>query len=89
MTIEAREISATDARAIISEIVNEAAYGSKRTIITKHGQGKAAVVPIEDFEILKTLDDILDIAEAKQAMIEAKREGSVGWDDLKDELGLE
>jgi prevent-host-death family protein len=43
-----RKLSAGDARERFAEIVNEAAYADKRTVITRHGKEVAAVVPISD-----------------------------------------
>jgi prevent-host-death family protein len=47
-----RRISTGDARSRFAEIIKEAAYGSKRTVITRHGKEIAAVVPIEDVQEL-------------------------------------
>lgn len=43
-----RRMSTGDARERFSEIVNEAAYADKRTVITRHGKEVAAIVPIGD-----------------------------------------
>jgi prevent-host-death family protein len=43
-----RKLSAGDARERFAEIVNEAAYADKRTVITRHGKEVAAIVPITD-----------------------------------------
>jgi prevent-host-death family protein len=43
-----RKMSAGDARERFSEIVNEAAYADRRTVITRHGKEVAAIVPIGD-----------------------------------------
>ena len=50
----ARKISAKEAREEFSEIINQAAFGSKRTIITRHGKEVAAVISISDLERLTT-----------------------------------
>lgn len=43
-----RKMSTGDARDKFAEIVNEAAYADKRTVITRHGKEVAAIVPISD-----------------------------------------
>jgi prevent-host-death family protein len=43
-----RKLSTGDARERFAEIVNEAAYADKRTVITRRGKEVAAVVPITD-----------------------------------------
>jgi prevent-host-death family protein len=39
-------LTLTDARAKLADIVSDAQYGGKVTIITRHGKAAAAVVPI-------------------------------------------
>jgi len=45
-----RRISTGDARERFAEIVSEAAFADKRTLITRHGKEVAAVVPIADLD---------------------------------------
>jgi prevent-host-death family protein len=47
-----RRISTGDARSRFAEIIKEAAHGSQRTVITRHGKEIAAVVPMEDLQQL-------------------------------------
>lgn len=47
-----RKISTGDARSRFAEIIKEAAHGSQRTVITRHGKDIAAVVPIADVQEL-------------------------------------
>ncbi len=47
-----RKISAKEAREEFSEIINQAAYAAKRTIVTRHGKEVAAIIPISDLERL-------------------------------------
>jgi prevent-host-death family protein len=43
-----RKLSTAEARESLADIVNDAAYAGKRTIITRRGKEIAAVVPIAD-----------------------------------------
>lgn len=44
-------LNSSEARQHYPEILNEAAYTKKRTIVTRRGKKVAAVVPIEDAEL--------------------------------------
>ena len=50
----------------------------------KRGRPVAALVPVEDEEQLKALEDRIDAGEARKAM----RERSIPWEQVKKELGL-
>jgi prevent-host-death family protein len=75
-----------------SEVVSRARYNKERTLITSHGKKAAAVVPIEDLELLEMVIEELerrqDLREAVAALEEVKTEGTVGWEDVKAELDL-
>jgi prevent-host-death family protein len=47
------KISAKEARDRFSEVVNRAAFGKERVVVTKNGKPVAALVPIEDLEALE------------------------------------
>ena len=82
-----RNLSAGEARERFSEIVNEAAYGSTRTVLTKHKRAVAAVVPIADLELLQALEAMIDLKEAKAAIEEARQRGTKPLAQLLAELG--
>jgi hypothetical protein len=46
----------------------------------------AAVVPIEDLRLLQRLEDEEDILDARTALREARRKGSIPWEKVKAEL---
>lgn len=45
-----RKLSTGEARENFADVVNDAAYGAKRTVITRHGKEIAAVVPVSDLQ---------------------------------------
>jgi prevent-host-death family protein len=47
-----RRLSAGSARERFAEIVADAAFGEKRTVITRHGKEVAAIVPISDLDAM-------------------------------------
>ena len=82
------QVSTVDARKQISEIINRAAFGKERMILTRRGKELVAVVPIEDVKLLEALEDKMDLEEARTALSESKKKGTVSWEKMKKELGL-
>jgi prevent-host-death family protein len=82
------QVNTVDARAQFSEIINRAAFGKERVTLTRRGKEIVAVVPIEDVKLLEVLEDKIDLEEARAALAEAKKKGTVSWEKLKKELGL-
>ncbi len=82
------QFNTVDARAQFSEIINRAAFGKERMILTRRGKEIVAVVPIEDVKLLEALEDRIDLEEARTALLEAKKKGTVFWQKIKKDLGL-
>lgn len=81
-------VSAVEFRQGVSAVLSRVEYGGERVAVTRHGKPVAAMVPLEDLEALEALEDALDLTEAKKALAEAKRKGSLSWEQVKKELGL-
>ena len=69
--------STVEAREQFAELVNRAAYGKERIILTRRGKALAAIIPIEDVRLIEELEDRLDLEEAGSALAEAREKGSV------------
>ena len=63
-------ISTASARKNLAEIVNQVAYGVEPVILTRRGKEVAALVSIEELELLQQIENQLDIADAKKAIAE-------------------
>lgn len=86
----------------LSDLVSEPpspAYGSsalahrvteerERVVVSFGGARAAALVPLEDLEILERIEDEIDLAAAREALAEVEAEGAVPWEQVKSELGL-
>lgn len=83
-------ISTGEARKQFSEIVNRAAYGKERVVITRRGKPLVAVVPIEDMEALEAIEDRIDIEEADKvlAQIEAGKEETLPFEEIRRKYNL-
>ncbi len=81
-------ISTVKARNEFSTLVNRAAFGKERLLLTRRGKAVVAIVPIEDIELLEELEDRLDLEDARRALLQAKKEKPMAWDKVKKKLGL-
>lgn len=54
----------------IGDVVNRATFAGERTAVTRHGKTVAAIVSVEDLELLDELERRIDL----EALREARRE---------------
>ena len=70
----------------ISELVNRAAFGKERIVLTSRGKPKAVIVPIDDYERLKKLETKAELSQwqswLKRNEKLSKEIGSVDVDKL-------
>ncbi len=79
------KISTLEARKKLADVINSAQYGKDRIVLTRHGKPVASVISIEDLELLESLEDRLDLLEAKAVLDDADSE-FVEWEDVKDTI---
>ena len=82
---EVSSYSAAEARDHLGELIGRAEYGKERITLTRHGRAAAALVPVEDLEALRALEDQIDLQDAGAALAE---EGECSLGDIKADLGL-
>jgi prevent-host-death family protein len=81
-------LNSTVAREKLADVLNRVAYAKDRVRITRRGREVAAVVPIEDLELIERLEDEIDIREAEKALREAKKKGTIPLHNIRKEFGL-
>jgi prevent-host-death family protein len=83
-------LNVSKAREEFPEVVNRAAFGKERTIVSRRGKDLAAVIPIEDLRLLERLAreemDRLDLEDARAALAEPGE--NIPLEVVKKELGL-
>jgi len=82
------ELPITDAREDLAEVVNRVAYGHERVRLTRRGKPLAAVVSIEDVELLERLEDQADLDAMREALADPANAEPIPWEQVKTELGL-
>jgi prevent-host-death family protein len=84
-------LNVSKAREEFPDIVNRAAYGKERTIVSRRGKDLAAIIPIEDLRLLELLAqeemDRIDLEDARAALAEAEEKGTISLRDLMRKLG--
>jgi prevent-host-death family protein len=85
-------ISTVKARNQFSTILNRVAFGKERMVLTRRGKEVVAMIPMEDLRLLECflerLEDQIDIEDARAALAEAEREGTISLAEMKQELGF-
>lgn len=81
-----KSISVTKARQILGDVFGEVNYQKKRIVLTNHKKS-VALVPIEDLELLEALENAEDIHEAKLALKEIRRKGSISFEEMQKRMG--
>ena len=79
------KLTASEARQNFSDILSRAEYRGERVIVHRGKKAVAAVVPIEDVELLERLEDEIDIAAAREAL---KDPHTIPWEKIKKDLKL-
>jgi prevent-host-death family protein len=77
----------SEAREEFAAIVNKAAFGRERVRLTRHGRAVAAVVPIEDADLLEELEDAIDVELALEALADPENQTTIPWEEVKRRLG--
>ncbi len=76
----------TAARRELPEAVNRLVYGNGEPIVlSRRGKDLAAIVPIEDLQLIEELEDRMLSEKAKKAL---KEKGRIPWGKIKKDLGL-
>jgi len=79
------KLSASSARQNFSEILSRAEYRGERVVVHRGKKAVAAVVPIEDVELLEKLEEEIDVAAARKAL---KDRRTIPWEIVKKKLKL-
>ncbi|MDO5504571.1 MAG: type II toxin-antitoxin system Phd/YefM family antitoxin [Actinomycetia bacterium] len=83
------ELSISDARARLADVIDEARVGRAPVFLTRRGRRIAAVIDAGVLEhLIEAAEDLADIEAARAARLEIGTEGSLPWAEVKADLGL-
>ena len=69
------KIAVIDARKDLADVLNRAAYGKERVVLTRRGKDVAAIVPMDDLNMLEAIEDHMDLKDSEK-ILERVRAGS-------------
>ena len=82
------EFSFSDARSHLTDIANDVAFRGSRVVVTRKGKKLIAIVSIEDLAMLEAIEDRIDLDDAKKALADASKNGTISWESIKQKLDL-
>jgi len=82
-------VSLTELRESLPDTIGRVAHGKERLLIKRHNRPVAAVVSMDDVRLLETLDNVLDLEAAAEALEEIASGGDLkSAAEFRKELGL-
>jgi antitoxin Phd len=83
-------IGIAEIRNSMADVLNRVAYQGERVVLERRGKGVAAIVSMEDLELLQALEDREDGKAARKALADLKRKGkkAVPLSEVKKRLGM-
>ncbi|XVX19615.1 type II toxin-antitoxin system Phd/YefM family antitoxin [Actinomycetota bacterium] len=83
------EMTVTDARARLADVVDAARVGHDPVYLTRRGRRVAAVIDADDLaRLIEAAEDLADIQAARAARAELADSPPVPWAEVKADLGL-
>ncbi len=82
----ATTISTADARKHFADIVNKVVYGKEPVVFTRRGREIAALISLDELELLRQIEDHIDIEDARKAL--AEPEENLSAREVWEQLGL-
>jgi prevent-host-death family protein len=82
-----KHVTTAEARKQMAELLNRAAYGKERFVVTRHGKELVAIVPLEEMTLLDRLRTLLSRKDFEAALAEVEESRTRPWSDVRRELG--
>ncbi|MCA1783369.1 MAG: type II toxin-antitoxin system Phd/YefM family antitoxin [Dermatophilaceae bacterium] len=83
------DMTVTDARARLADVVDAARVGHDPVYLTRRGRRVAAVIDADDLDrLIEAAEDLADIEAARSARDEMADTPALPWDEVKADLGL-
>lgn len=71
--------NARQLRANLGEYLGKVRYGNERVTVTSHGKPVAAIVSMQDLELLERIEDEMDL----KTIEERRGEEAIPWEEAK------
>lgn len=83
-----KPVTTAQARKNMAELLNRAAYGGERFVVTRHGKELVAIVPVADATLLERLRALLERKDYEAALEAIAETGTTPWEQVRRELDL-
>ncbi len=83
-----KKVTTAEARKHMADLLNRAAYGKERFVVTRHGKGLVAIVPLEEVTLLDRLRALLSKKDLEAALAAMNESGTRSWDEVRRDLDL-
>lgn len=83
-----KKVTTAEVRKNMAELLNRAAYGKERFVVTRHGKGLAAIVPLDEVTLLDRLRELLSKRDLEAALAAMNESGTRSWDEVRRDLDL-
>ena len=83
---EVETVTIEQVRVGLSDVVSRAQYAGERVVVTRRGKPAAAIVSIEDLELLQRLEDEIDAEAIREALQEARDGKALPWSQVRESL---
>jgi prevent-host-death family protein len=83
-----KKVTTAEARKNLADLLNRAAYGGERFVLTRHGKELVAIVPLKDVTLLDRLRGFLEARDFEAALKEMVDAAPVPWAEVRRDLGL-
>jgi len=80
-------ISTAEAKEDFSELINRVLHYNEHIVLTRRGKDVAALIPIQDLQLLQAAKNKNDLEEATEALKEARNTGTTSFEDLAKDIG--
>lgn len=80
-------INTLEAKEQFTDLINKVAHHGERIILTRRGKEIAAIIPVEDLQLLLETQDKHDLRDATEALKEARNLGTVTLEQIKEDTG--
>jgi prevent-host-death family protein len=78
-------VAASLVRESFAEYVSRVAFTGRRVVVKHHGRPRVAIVSMEDLQLLRALEDRIDLKAALRAL---RGRRTTAWSKVKADLGL-
>lgn len=78
----------SEVREKFDEIARRVHLGGERIAMQRHGKTIAVLVPPSDLDMLKVLEERLDLLDALDALADYRANGGMDFEDIKADLDL-